>query len=124
MSEMSACGGSLWYMDEYKPLADTWSSDFHTACMMPDHESQWAYRLDVDAAGSRAMGREGTESALASLATNSSDSLMPGYPYGLLGANRRVRLGTASATEPRFTIWGYPTGWSGTAPEACCLRQA
>lgn len=64
--------------------------------------SRWAYRLDMDAVMRHDMGDGGAGMVLASLAANSSDAALPGYPYGLSSADRfaRVRHDEAAA----FTI--------------------
>lgn len=63
------------------------------------HEkSRYAFRLGVLAEQYWTMGRDEVESVLASMAANSRDIAMPGYPYGAIDADRfaKVRMREAS----------------------------
>ena len=63
------------------------------------HEkSRYAFRLGVLAEQYWTMGRGEVESVLASMAANSRDIAMPGYPYGAIDADRfaKVRMREAS----------------------------
>ena len=86
---MEEASGNISYMDAGE------NGNFHTICIMLHAQSRWAYRLDIDGQIYHDMGRECVGSVVASLAANASDSFMPGYPYGLLDADRRARVGKA-----------------------------
>lgn len=54
--------------------------------------SKYVYRLDVDGGALDRIGADGTERLMASLAANSSDMHIPGYPYGLVDADRFAQV--------------------------------
>ena len=54
--------------------------------------TDWLYRLDMDAVTRRDIGDDGVGDVLASLAANSSDAMLPGYPYGLSYADRHAQV--------------------------------
>ena len=91
--------GAPWYADIGRPPANPRDGDIHTMAVMLHASSRWVYRLDMDAVMWRDIGDGGVGGVLASLAANSSDSILPGYPYGLYSADRfaRVRNDEASA---------------------------
>ena len=78
----------------YLPLGDVWGNadadaDTPGTFIVKLHPvSQYVYRLDVDADALGRIGRGGAERLMASLAANSRDVHIPGYPYGLVDANR------------------------------------
>ena len=82
----------------YVPLGDIWTGTNADAggsgtCIVKLHpKSRYAYRLDVDADALARLGRKGTERILASLAANSGDAHIPGYPYGLVDADRYAQV--------------------------------
>ena len=81
-----------WYVEIGHPPADPRAGDYHTVVVNLHPDSRWAYRLDIDAVMLKSTGREGMESVLASLAANASHSYMPGYPYGMIRADRFARV--------------------------------
>lgn len=81
-----------WYVDIGKPPNNPKPGDIHTMAVMLHGASRWLYRLDMDAVTRRRIGDEGTGEVLASLAANSSDAMMPGYPYGLSYADRHAQV--------------------------------
>ena len=94
-----------WYVDIGRPPANPRAGDVHTMVVMLHGATDWLYRLDMDAVTRSEIGPEGVGDVLASLAANSSDALLPGYPYGLSHADRyaRVRNGEGTVLAGRLT---------------------
>lgn len=88
----------------YVPLGDVWNgSDDCTGktgkfVVKLHPRSKYVYRLDIPSAVLALIDRAGTERVMSSLAANSGDAHIPGYPYGLLDADRfaQVRNGEAA----------------------------
>lgn len=81
-----------WYVDIGRPPENPKAGDVHTMVAMLHGATRWLYRLDMDAVTRRDLGDEGTGEVLASLAANSSDAMLPGYPYGLSHADRHAQV--------------------------------
>ena len=88
------------------PLGDVWDGDreYGTLVVRLRAASQYIYRLDVNSYALARLGRDGTGRVLASLAANSADARVPGYPYGLVDAYRwaRVRGNEAGRHREQF----------------------
>ena len=89
-----------WYVDIGEPPSNPGPGDYHTMAVMLHRSSGWLYRLDMDAATRLQIGAEGTAEVLASLAANSADAALPGYPYALVCADRFARVRRDEATMP------------------------
>ena len=78
----------------YVPLGDVWDGDgeYGTLVVRLHAASQYVYRLDINSYALARLGRDGTGRVLASLAANSADVHVPGYPYGLVDAYRWARV--------------------------------
>lgn len=82
----------------YVPLGDVWggagadAGKSGTFIVKLHAKSKYVYRLDIASTALELMGWEGTERVLASLVANSGDAHIPGYPYGLVDADRFAQV--------------------------------
>lgn len=78
----------------YVPLGDALDGegDYGTFMVRLHPKSKYIYRLDIDSASLKRMDAGGAGRLVASLAANSGDAQMPGYPYGLVEADRWARV--------------------------------
>lgn len=87
----------------YVPLGDVWKDGDPnvpgTFVVRLHPASKYAYRLDIDADPLIHLGRTGTERLIASLAANSGDAHIPGYPYGLVDADRFAQVRNDEASR-------------------------
>ena len=79
------------------------------------HEkSAYAFRLGILAEQYRSMSKNEVESVLASVAANSRDIAMPGYPYGAIDADRFAKVRMREATMYKnmldSVLMGRPDG--------------
>ena len=75
------------------PLGDVWGGGVSGTFAVKLHAaSRHVYRLDVASDAPGRLGRAGTERVMASPAANSGDAHTPGYPYGLVDADRFAQV--------------------------------
>ena len=98
-----AAGHHAWYM----PLARRVSGDgsgFMLAVRLHRH-SRFTYRLEVLRDQYDALCTGGVQDVIGSIAANSGDPSFPGYPYGLVGADRAARVrGNEAAAYRRMML--------------------
>jgi len=85
------CPKKLWY---YYPIAEINHPD-HNAEMyfVKFHpSSRYTFRFEIEKNKAKALGREGVEELLGTIASNSVDLRFPGYPYGLVDADYIARI--------------------------------
>lgn len=86
--------GGPWYV----PLGNVWDGPADgegktgTFMVKLHPKSKYAYRLDMPSAQLAKIERDGTERIMSSLAANSSDRHIPGYPYGMVDADRFAQV--------------------------------
>jgi len=89
-------GGKRWFVRIGESAT---ANDMGYTFIVKLHEkSRYAFRLGMLAEQYKSMGGAEVESVLASMAANSRDVAMPGYPYGAIDADRfaKVRMREAS----------------------------
>ena len=98
-----AAGHHVWYM----PLARRVSGDgsgFVLAARL-HRRTRFAYRLEVLRDQYDAMAPDEIAGIIGSIAANSGDPSFPGYPYGLVSADRNARVrGTEAAVHRRMLL--------------------
>lgn len=98
---MERCPEGAWYI----PLGDVWEDgdpDVPGSFVVKLHpDAKYAYRLDIDADALMRLGPKGTERLIASLAANSGDMHILGYPYGLVDADRFAQVRNDEASRYR-----------------------
>ncbi|MEX2714659.1 MAG: DNA double-strand break repair nuclease NurA [Candidatus Sigynarchaeota archaeon] len=80
-----------WY---YHPIADITLPDHRAEMFLikPHELARTAYRFEIFRDQAKAMTQGQIESVLASIAANSRDISLPGYPYGLVDADMFARV--------------------------------
>lgn len=99
-----AAGHHTWYM----PLARRVSGDgsgFMLAVRLHRH-SRFTYRLEVMRDQYDMLGADGVGDVIGSIAANSGDPSFPGYPYGLVSADRTARVRGAESEVHRRMLLG------------------
>ena len=88
------------------------------------HEkSAYAFRFGILAEQYSAMGKSEVESVLASVAANSRDIAMPGYPYGAIDADRFAKVRMREASMYRNMLDAGLMGRPGGADIAAQIRS-
>ena len=96
VARAAGLGGKRWFVRIGERAT---ANDMGYTIIAKLHEkSRYAFRLGVLAEQYKSMGGAEVESVLASMAANSRDIAMPGYPYGAIDADRfaKVRMREAS----------------------------
>lgn len=80
----------------YIPIAEVATTDHNAViCIVKLHSmGNHVFRFEISRDQFKQLGKDGVDEILGQLATNSQDVSFPGYPYGLVDADRFARVST------------------------------
>jgi len=111
LAESSAVAGSSWF---YHPIVDITHPE-HRAEMYAvklHPQSDYVFKLEIFKPQAKAMSFGEIEASIGDIAANSCDGAFPGYPYGLLDADRfaRVSYEEKESRKIQFLACAYKDG--------------
>lgn len=108
-----------WYVPVAKKLYNEGRGFTVAAKLHP--RSRFVFRLDILHEQYADMDKAGINSVMASLAGNSDDASIPGYPYGAIDADKRAKVRTSELAAFRRALYSQ---CSGNAQWQYLLKQA